>query len=1246
MGGLDYLRLDKTKTKHYRFDFALGPTSTQTEVYEKTNKPLVHKALEGYNACCFAYGATGAGKTFTMMGNLEHAGVIPLTLIDLFDLISADEEHDVRLSMQYVEIYNEKIKDLLNPSDANLDVREVPSRGTYVAGATDKTVSTPDEMMALIHEGNLYRTTEATKVNEVSSRSHAVLQVTVRARNKYAEDAQSRLGKLSMIDLAGSERANKTDNTGARLVEGQNINRSLLALGNCINALADKTKKVAHVPYRDSKLTRLLKDSLGGNCLTTMIANVSPSHDQFDETLNSLKYANRAKNIKPRGGLPIIINEEQREAPKQLLQKLQRELASMPQHEGDGMRDPRLRAAGERAPGGGSQPAAPSQIPTVSAHAPTHTTKAGGGRGVKAGGRSSNLPKPSGGAPARRGGRESAAGGGEGRGPAAPAGGGGSSDPNSVHSPYGIPMPPPLDLDAEHFDHFDAAALWPLAMPSPSGEGGERVWDPTIDGEQGGYGGFGGDHAAEGIAGIERVPSFSRGMRSPGLGHRNWGQISGGVSQVSAAVTQPRALQMYQLLDNMEVEESQAIAQEASALLDEHTGLLEDLYKTMQDALLLRLRTNAEENSGVEDRPREGDARGDREELAELDEEKEALQGQLGANTSRIFTLIQELPTRIISIERLQILRLTLQNIALHIQRKERELQMSTVRRVLLRDDDKDAGAERPSPQLAVALHAVEALIGGPVASSSSSGGGGGGSDGARLLREATVRELLDTCSTSYGGGDELLELAGGDHKLRSAKSPEERAQGMMAQAAATTRRSAGKSPHLSLAAVVPTLIEVQDSEDRHRRGESPVGESRARSPSLLSRQKSIGEFVREAAAFSTARDSARDSESSTTRHRMDPTSEPPPGTPLMRAAAQAKRNRELLYAPAAAGALGDGGGGGDGAPAASEGEDAASHASTPTPPETVHRDGVPSAVASSAASQNASMSASTVASAAQSNIQSDDEGEVTPTTLATQPPAASKSRPAKGGRKSPHASKIASPRSKLSSPKGTACTSAWASAPPAEGGTTSGATSTVTSVTSVDVSDPESAWGVMEAGEAAAWDALVLQQAEAAEPSPADLTFHIHGQTLHGQTLPPPSAQPPSAAPTHHRSASDGGPRVSYDAPASAPGTAAVAWAPATADSSSGADAGEGSARRPKGKRTVAGAGSERKGSARSKKEGGEGRRAASKASKAAAAGADDDGGGDHSSSSVPLRRTSVGKKKEAPGQASLSTAAAPAAH
>ena len=192
-------------------------------------------------------------------------------------------------------------------------MREVPSKGTYVAGATEKLVTSASEMMQMMHEGNLchahlnhtrnrpdppplhsrrihapaivrllghrYRTTEATSCNEVSSRSHAVLQVSVHSKPRFGEGA-AKLGKLSMIDLAGSERATKTDNKGQRLTEGANINRSLLALGNCINALADKTKKASHVPYRDSKLTRLLKDSLGGNCLTTMITNVSPAHDQ------------------------------------------------------------------------------------------------------------------------------------------------------------------------------------------------------------------------------------------------------------------------------------------------------------------------------------------------------------------------------------------------------------------------------------------------------------------------------------------------------------------------------------------------------------------------------------------------------------------------------------------------------------------------------------------------------------------------------------------------------------------------------------------------------------------------------------------------------------------------------------------------------------------------------------------------------------------------------------------------------
>lgn len=240
MGGIDYLRLDKTKSKRYCFDHAFGAEATNADIYEKTARALARKVVEGYNACCFAYGATGAGKTFTMMGSLDVAGVIPLTLDDVFAFMEENkEETNFKVSMQYTEIYNEKIKDLLNPSDAQLDVREVASKGTYVAGATEKHVTKPAQMLTLMHEGNLFRTTEATKVNQVSSRSHAVLQVKVCSSPRFS-DGPGRMGKLSMIDLAGSERATKTENRGIRLMEGRNINSSLLALGNCINALADK----------------------------------------------------------------------------------------------------------------------------------------------------------------------------------------------------------------------------------------------------------------------------------------------------------------------------------------------------------------------------------------------------------------------------------------------------------------------------------------------------------------------------------------------------------------------------------------------------------------------------------------------------------------------------------------------------------------------------------------------------------------------------------------------------------------------------------------------------------------------------------------------------------------------------------------------------------------------------------------------------------------------------------------------
>ena len=236
-----------------------------------------------------------------MMGEDGAPGVMPIAVKELFDSAAKDDEHDWRFGVTYVEIYNERVKDLLNPEAAELEVREDARKGTHIQGAVEVAVGTVQELMEHMERGSLYRVTEATNCNAVSSRSHAVLQVSVEALQKFGDGGGriKRLSKLSMIDLAGSERAYKTDNTGQRLVEGRNINRSLLSLANCINALADKTKKGQHVPYRDSKLTRLLRDSLSGTSVSAMICAVSPASDQFEETLNTLKYANRAKQMKP-----------------------------------------------------------------------------------------------------------------------------------------------------------------------------------------------------------------------------------------------------------------------------------------------------------------------------------------------------------------------------------------------------------------------------------------------------------------------------------------------------------------------------------------------------------------------------------------------------------------------------------------------------------------------------------------------------------------------------------------------------------------------------------------------------------------------------------------------------------------------------------------------------------------------------------------------------------------------------------
>jgi kinesin family protein 18/19 len=291
----DILRKERPREKVYHFDRVFGFDATQQDVFQSV-ECQVDAVLNGYNATVFCYGATGAGKTHTMMGTEEDPGVMALTLQSLFQKIAyLKEKGKYKISISYLEIYNEKIRDLLTGTSDHLDLQEDPLRGVVVSGITYMSAPNPESILDLLQKGNKNRIQEATGANETSSRSHAILQVYVSFKSM---DQKTRFSKLSLIDLAGSERAIQTNNRGIRMLEGANINRSLLALGNCINSLVDSGKREGYVNYRDSKLTRLLKDSLGGNCRTVMIANISPASSNFEETLNTLKYASRARNIK------------------------------------------------------------------------------------------------------------------------------------------------------------------------------------------------------------------------------------------------------------------------------------------------------------------------------------------------------------------------------------------------------------------------------------------------------------------------------------------------------------------------------------------------------------------------------------------------------------------------------------------------------------------------------------------------------------------------------------------------------------------------------------------------------------------------------------------------------------------------------------------------------------------------------------------------------------------------------------
>ncbi|KAG5802929.1 hypothetical protein H9Q74_012077 [Fusarium xylarioides] len=313
----------------------------QSNLFDDLGQPLLDNAFQGYNNCIFAYGQTGSGKSYSMMGYGKEIGIVPLICQDMFRRINElkkDKTTKCTVEVSYLEIYNERVRDLLNPSTkGNLKVREHPSTGPYVEDLAKLAVNEFQEIEHLMDEGNKARTVAATNMNQTSSRSHAVFTLML-TQKKYDADTKmemEKVAKISLVDLAGSERATSTGATGARLKEGAEINRSLSTLGRVIAALADlstggkKKKGTGQVPYRDSVLTWLLKDSLGGNSMTAMIAAVSPADINFDETLSTLRYADSAKRIKNHA----VVNED---ANARMIRELKEELSLLRSKLGNG----------------------------------------------------------------------------------------------------------------------------------------------------------------------------------------------------------------------------------------------------------------------------------------------------------------------------------------------------------------------------------------------------------------------------------------------------------------------------------------------------------------------------------------------------------------------------------------------------------------------------------------------------------------------------------------------------------------------------------------------------------------------------------------------------------------------------------------------------------------------------------------------------------------------------------------------
>lgn len=290
----------------FKFDFdrIFGEDCRTKEVYEARTREIVSAAVGGFNGTVFAYGQTNSGKTHTMRGSASEPGVIPLAVRDLFDIIQEVPDREFLLRMSYMEIYNEEINDLLAPEHRKLQVHESLERGIFVAGLREEIVASPEQVLDLMEFGESHRHIGETNMNLHSSRSHTIFRMIIESRDKAGDEESVdscdavRVSVLNLVDLAGSERAAKTGAEGVRLKEGSHINKSLMTLGTVIKKLSEGAESQGgHVPYRDSKLTRILQPALGGNANTAIICNITLAQIHADETKSSLQFASRALRV-------------------------------------------------------------------------------------------------------------------------------------------------------------------------------------------------------------------------------------------------------------------------------------------------------------------------------------------------------------------------------------------------------------------------------------------------------------------------------------------------------------------------------------------------------------------------------------------------------------------------------------------------------------------------------------------------------------------------------------------------------------------------------------------------------------------------------------------------------------------------------------------------------------------------------------------------------------------------------------